>query len=426
MYSTVSMSHVILFRTDYFLGAIKNLRNIRFEEIIKDAILEFYECILYKNLTREDCYSIIRNQIGSSDYEFLNWSMVPLENRPDKTLNLFAKYLPTTGDTTRSLAEASFKKEVFFYDTFLSKIKSLGLEEITDFAPNCYFCRSDDVLIFEDLTLMNYRSVNKTEPFSYDLMSLIIKQLAKLHASSLLYEEKISEKRGKSFRIDHKYKQYLNEINLHINETDGTDIPKKMTMETFKEKVQAEYDAFLNVAVKKSGRFRNVLCQGDFWCSNLLFKMEGGTPVDCRILDYQLLRYLPPAHDLLFLIYVNSDKETRTKHMQQLLEEYYTQLSKIMKKYGHDLNEIYTYEEFLDSCEYMKPSAILIASLYLPVVLCPDQKVQDLFRDEKKFEYIFTVDRRELLEDLYHEGSFRQRIRGIVEDIYDICESKLV
>lgn len=42
-----------------------------------------------------------------------------------------------------------------------------------------------------------------------------------------------------------------------------------------------------------SKKHRNVLCHGDLWSHNLLFKYDANrNPVDCCLIDFQLARYL--------------------------------------------------------------------------------------------------------------------------------------
>lgn len=427
-------------------------------EFVMKWIVEIYEIVLYTNLSREDCYKIVKNKVGLNNYEFSSWRLSPMELRSGflgdyykltidvkendelQSSNFFLKYLATYNESFQEMSIFAFKKEEFFYGTFIPEVNKLGLQEITDFLPKCYFSRSDDVIVFEDLSSLDYKSLEKGEALSYENLVLVTKQLAKLHACSLLYEEIMTEKLGKPCRIGDEFAKYVEEAfliridgrppsmiasgisgNLNYLLDVFPDIPKKFTLEEFKKKLKELYDKMM-LCDLKSTKFRNVLAHGDLWGNNFLFKKdENHKPVECCLIDYQLIRYCPPGHDLLFFLYVNSDKDTRKKYMFKILEDYYNELSQIFKKYNFDFTEIYTYNAFLESCEFVKPEAIALASLYLQFVLYPAEKVEELALDKEKFQYIVLVDRKEVIDEVYHNNVYRQRIREIVEDLYEVC-----
>ncbi|XP_025407679.1 uncharacterized protein LOC112681639 [Sipha flava] len=71
-----------------------------------------------------------------------------------------------------------------------------------------------------------------------------------------------------------------------------------------------------------------VLCHGDFNVNNLLFRYDDhGTPVDALVMDVADVRYVSPAFDLSFFLYMNTDRGTREAHWDALLDEYCAALS---------------------------------------------------------------------------------------------------
>ncbi|KAG5885370.1 hypothetical protein JTB14_023758 [Gonioctena quinquepunctata] len=181
---------------------------------------------------REDCYMIVGNKLRSNDYELRSYQLIPLTERLgflgdyyklkinvayDKnveTLNLFAKYLPTTNETTLEIALLSSNKERFIYQTFIPMLKQLGYGDITDFSPECYFARPNDVLVLEDVSILHYTSSDIFTSASYEWLSMASKQLAKFHACSILLEEKMSVIQGETFGLDQEYGAYLKEVNF--------------------------------------------------------------------------------------------------------------------------------------------------------------------------------------------------------------------
>ncbi|KAJ8965959.1 hypothetical protein NQ317_009601 [Molorchus minor] len=250
--------------------------------------------------------------------------------------------------------EISFKKELLFYRTFLGEIKKLGLEEISKSSPKCYICRQNEYVVLEDLYLENYKPLAK-ENFTRHSLLLVVKQLVSLHACSFLYEEIMNLKaRLKDFKDD------------------------------IVEEVCKSYE--------KCRPYRNVLCQGNLSGKNLFFKADkNGVPSDCCISNYGMAKYCPPSFDLLLLLYLNTDRETREKYTTEIVEKYYLELSAILKNYGFDLKKIYTYKQFLDSCILMKPMSIVLACSY----------IQGIGEKRRGFVDNDTKQNLELLEELY-------------------------
>lgn len=435
-------------------------RNIERYQPIRTSILEVYECILYPNLSREDCYTILKNKVGSSDYKFLNYKLIPLQEREGylgdyfklkieiehngevKLSHLFAKYLPTYNEMAQNLAADSFKKEEFYYFEFMRELNDLGLSDITNFLPKCYFSRTNEVIILEDMTMMNYKTFPISVAYTYEMLLMTIKQLAKTHACSILYEELLSKNSNTIVRLDTKYPEFVEEKAIYNTEETHVkkaldcalktfldmlrafpDIPKKFSLEEFVKKGKVALDLCYE-KVKKSNKFRNVLCQGDCWASNILFKIgKDNLPTDCCLLDYQLTRYCPPAHDIYFLLYMATTKDIRKKYESKLLQEYYLELSDILQRYNVDLQKIYTYQEFLDSCEYMRSQGLCHTAMVLQFVLFPKEKLKIIVQDREQLSKLFLVNRDIFIEELKYEGIYGQRMRELAEELYEFCEN---
>jgi thiamine kinase-like enzyme len=74
--------------------------------------------------------------------------------------------------------------------------------------------------------------------------------------------------------------------------------------------------------VEPSKKFRNILCHGDLWINNLMFKYEAEKPIECKIIDFQLTRFAPPAMDLATFVYSSSNREFRKIHLNEILKIY--------------------------------------------------------------------------------------------------------
>lgn len=266
-------------------------------EIVSSELCEHFQ---HPNVSREECYQILRNKLGTSDYQFMNFHIKKLDERPGflgdyfrlnitinfqnnwQVVHLFAKYLPTTLETSRAIAEESFKKELFFYQMLFPELKAAGYDHIPVVAPNCYFIRTNDVLIMEDISYQGYKSSEMTNSMSAELLLLAVKKLAQLHACGLLYERALSKKLGRTVNLGKYYKDYLEEIIFLKEGVSGEvmrigarmigsylipkckDLIKNISYDDFIDKVQASVERIYQV-VQPSDKFQNFIGHGDLW-----------------------------------------------------------------------------------------------------------------------------------------------------------------
>ncbi|XP_023015324.2 uncharacterized protein [Leptinotarsa decemlineata] len=414
-----------------------------------ELVQELIEHFKNPNLSREDCYVAVKNKLKSKEISFIGYQLEALNERLGflgdyyqlkitvkhnervELLKFFAKYLPTTNETTKSLALLSFNKERFIYQTFIPVLNELGFEELTDFAPKCFFARSNDVLVLEDVSILRYKSSDIHTPVSYEWLVIVSKLLAKFHACSILYEEKIRSK------LNQEYCEYLKEISFTTEPSGAVmlrgartvvelfmdilpTISKRLGIESLKRKVDNAFSRMFQI-LKEPSRFRSVICHGDLWGSNILTKSgQDGKPKSCFLVDYQLTRYGPPAMDLLFLLYTNTDKETRKQYMDAAVREYHEELSRILNKYDVDVNNIYDFETFLESCEYVRSAVICQAACYLQILLCPKEKIKMINDSPEDSLHFYLVDRSDVFLEAMEYEPFRKRMEEIVEDLCEV------
>lgn len=83
---------------------------------------------------------------------------------------------------------------------------------------------------------------------------------------------------------------------------------------------------------QNSHRFK-VLCHGDFWSNNVMFKYdENGRPIQCFLIDFQLANYNSPAFDLNYFIFTSLQKEIKLTHIDQVIHFYHSELVKNLRK----------------------------------------------------------------------------------------------
>lgn len=82
--------------------------------------------------------------------------------------------------------------------------------------------------------------------------------------------------------------------------------------------------------VVKSDESLSVLCHCDFGRHNLLFRYDDdGRSLDALVYDMALIRYGSPALDLSYFIYLNTNRQTRDDHWDELLDLYCATLASV-------------------------------------------------------------------------------------------------
>lgn len=102
----------------------------------------------------------------------------------------------------------------------------------------------------------------------------------------------------------------------------------------------------VDICSRKNAR-SSVVGQGDSWVPNFLVRQTNSGKFEALILDFQLARCASLVLDLVFFVYASSDKPLRDLYYEQILKDYYAELSKSAKLLGCDLSKDYPWEEFL-------------------------------------------------------------------------------
>nr|XP_023029338.1 uncharacterized protein LOC111517413 [Leptinotarsa decemlineata] len=424
------------------------------EGIMETTVEEIYQYILCPRLLTEDCYKILSKKLGTFDYKILEYALVStaqrqgqlgdyfkleiiLENSEQNLpLSFFGKFFPAD-DNKRELSLLIYKKEEFFYGHFIPILKQLGLGSITNFAADSFLIKPNDCIILEDLSVLEYAAIDLLVPFNYETLAAVMRNLAKLHSCSLIFEEKLGKTLGRTVRIGEYYANYFKEVmynpdvgepvvksscdlvvNFYLDKY--PDLIRDLTMEDFKEKVKYYFGKVFQ-DVKPSKTYRNVVNHGDMWGNNILIRTDSEKKcVSSLLVDYQLIRYCPPAIDILFVMHANSDKSTRDKYSSRLLDDYYSEMKHILKQHGIDVSEIYPYETLMECVHEMKSTAICMSLLYNQLWLMPKEVISDIMGDIEKSKKFFDGDRVEIFEKIF-DFAPRRRIKENIEELYEIC-----
>lgn len=419
--------------------AIKQLRKGLIPS--KESLKQLFECILYPKVSRDDCHTIIFNKIGTFNYELLKFVLKPLDDGwgilgdhfkleitikhedMNKIHYFFMKFVPKGTGAWKSLALDSFKKEKFIYREMIPKIKEFGAQEMVNFAPKSYLLKENEVIVLENLTPLGFRYLEMTEFAKFEWIASVIEELSKFHCCSILLEQKLIKEKGKTVSLGNVYSEYLDEpiytknglmgfsggenfINEYFIE-ESAELWTEMSANDFKKKIVLASEKMFE-DVRKSENFYNVICHGDLYGRNTL---SNELQKKIYIIDFQLIRYCPPALDLLFLIYNNTSRQVRDNHMDEFIKIYYNSLKNNLDLYNVDINQFYTLENFYESTKYYKTSGIIIALAYLQYNLYPQESREEYDNSAVKIAKYYSEERSK---------PYKEKIRNLLVDLYNI------
>lgn len=431
-----------------YLKLKKALNNMQRSVIpSRSSLVQLLECILYPKISREDCHQIVYNKLQDNNYDLITYKLKPFDgaigflgdhfkleisikqNDSEKELGFFAKFVPNVSTVIDSMALDTFKKEEFIYKAFIPYLQQLGVTDLSNFAPKCNFTRTNVVLVLEDLTHLGFTSLDNTIIAKYDWIVAAVRKLSRFHACSIIVDQKLKQQSGEERYIGDIFGEYLEEVIFARNGI--MDFGTKY-IEYFIEKLSHMWknisvDMFKRQTIMLSGRmledinrsdkYYNVISHGDIHGRNIL----SDAVQNCFLIDFQLIRYCPPAVDLLFLIYMTTEKDFRKTYMEELLKIYYDCLKQNLNLYNIDINQYYTPEHFYESTNYFKSTGVIQAICYLQLNLCPKKFLDEMKNDVEKTKKFCLEDRKEIFDVAWNNETFKTRISSLMEDLYEIC-----
>ena len=82
---------------------------------------------------------------------------------------------------------------------------------------------------------------------------------------------------------------------------------------------------------------RNVVCHGDAWANNFMFRHDdAGRSVEVSMVDYQLARYTPPPSDLVIMMFFCTDRALQERHWGEFKRLHWDSMAKALRRAGCD------------------------------------------------------------------------------------------
>lgn len=398
--------------------------------------------------TTEDCKEVL-TRILDTDFKLMNFKFQPISDsitgflgehfRVKCEVNVYGKrktaqfFLKKKISVETQLTHSETISEMA--DVFSNEFKVLSFlnhgNENASWIPKLLMFKEPNIIILEDLEVRQYQMA-KIDFGRFDIAhcKCILTAVAELHTFCFNYA-----RQNKISLLDHLqvFNYNLNNLNddygaamvksaveatiFLINETPILQkCPKREIIQNFIEYI-GEY---IEGMQPKKSKYQT-LTHSDLWANNLMFKYDNNTPVDCCLIDFQCIRYLPFTQDVLFSIYVNTSKDFRRKYMEELLEYYYDTFCQILsKKYRLDPDDIITKDEYYKLCEERKRSALMVSIFYKMCLNFDPNFLTEIVKNDSFTELLFGDRTQFIKTQLKVNETYSNLIFNELQDLIDV------
>ncbi|XP_022115853.2 uncharacterized protein LOC110993782 [Pieris rapae] len=357
--------------------------------------------------------------------------VILIENESDKRINVIVKTLINTA--RKELFSELHCREVKAYTQIINKFLSIQndiKESRRLILPTCIYSsieKGNELLIFEDL-LVNGFTVNiATDKLSFRCVGKIFSELAKFHGLSFVFKKNNTELYDNlaedfndlvfqySFLNKSQLKDYfLDSFEMSLNDLENIEIKNKL------ENIKPKLLRLLQSYVKP--KQINVFCHGDIWINNILFKQSDGETKLC-FLDFQTLRFANPATDIIYFLYICTDSEFRSLHLDELIKIYYDSLKGFLNLFDIDVNSLYTENKLRDDIEEYKVFGFLITLIEIKIISNHLEELNSIRKSEMDLTNLPDIEKKTLGKARINDVVTESCKNGVLEKLFNIAST---
>ncbi|XP_014368553.2 uncharacterized protein LOC106718866 [Papilio machaon] len=327
-------------------------------------------------------------------------------------LKLFAKVAATAEEVRKMFPIELFDTEIYMYTNVLKRYRELenenGIEKQYQLTTSKFYGFSKEylyeTLVMEDMVAKGFKTYDRFKSIDWQHASQAVFELAKFHSLSMAVRDKNPEEFDnltRNFSVLFDDDQFRNFFNTAYKASiPAVKEEHRQRLADFIEK--QDFDLY-NRPIRYP-----VLTHGDYRPSNLMYKVYEDGKLDIVPLDYQGCQVSSPLRDLMYFIFSGSDGAFRARYYRQLLDFYYTELSKALRRLHVDPEKIYSREDFEYELELMQPYGLIMGVMLLPVVTVHEENAPDM--TSSNFDD-FAVTPNEICA---------QRLNEVVEDFIEL------
>ncbi|XP_076066049.1 putative oxidoreductase dhs-27 [Oratosquilla oratoria] len=287
-----------------------------------------------------------------------------LGNQKDLRASYVVKFNPQRQLSGTFLKEVFAKENGFYHEicpALNRELKEAGLPGLrTPRSPFTQMTEGKEVIFMGNLREQGFQMINFRKGLDKDHTLLVVRELARLHGASFLLQKKSKidlvtsypylvdglMKKGVEYEGFALVYRSLLKIGATIaRRNEGYDKVAKC----LEEELSPNCMDCIREHLQPHAPFAAVV-HGDCWSNNLLFRYDsGGTPVDIRLVDLQIVRASSITTDLNYFFFTSPSGEVRRKNMDLFLHTYYDTLEDVVRAGGLQLD--FTFEDFCEEYE---------------------------------------------------------------------------
>ncbi|XP_055548778.1 uncharacterized protein LOC129732183 isoform X3 [Wyeomyia smithii] len=360
--------------------------------------------------------------------------------RTEKHLNIIAK-LPPQSEARRKqfFARPSFEREISFYTEIYPMMEEFQREKGIDTTdgeqafnqiPRCLrtcLVECEEVILMRDLKEDGFDMFDRHKELSVEHFCMVIKALGRLHALSFALKdqqpERIERFRGMaelftSREVDEQMEVWFGMLITRALETLDPEKESDVYAKAKKALDGKFMDMVKDLTLGEAAEPYAVICHGDCWNNNMLFKHENGVPVDFRLLDWQISRYASPVLDLMYFIFSASNKAFRDQHYENLIDCYHQSLTSFLRRLGSDPERLFPRKALDQQLKRFGRFGLLMAVMILPVITTKSEDVPDLEKMAEKMENGFDItEEANQFRSEETESTYRQKMSDCCRDM---------
>lgn len=289
------------------------------------------------------------------------------------------------------------------------------------------------MIVMPDLAVEGYSSRNYLHTLDYQHELLGVATLARFHAAFTNYETRKSILNNRPYNSNEVCGSLLDEpafcdspfikacAKLTANFLKAYSAKSYRNLPDLEAKLANQYLVACDT-MKEYKDTLNVLIHKDLWVNNMMFKYNDNVLTNAIIVDFQLVRYGPPAFDLMAFMYLTTSKNFREKHEKEIYDKYFSvfsdNLTNDSKQRMKDLG--YDKESFLYWCEQGRMFGVMEPAAIHPFILMHRKAAQATFDDPETYERYVNEDRTApVLAYAQQCGVYRERILEIYEEFVE-------
>ncbi|XP_016980577.1 uncharacterized protein LOC108045696 [Drosophila rhopaloa] len=239
-----------------------------------------------------------------------------------------------------------YTREMDMYEQILPHLALIVRKDLQDtrkmFAATVNVDRERDSIIFEDLSLEQYKVACRLKKLDLEHTHLVLDKLAKFHAAGAA----LAEQQPEIFKKNYDRGFFNKHVRGYEPIMKNILIALSRTLELhpdLKERYQAKIDRLVDNIMDYGERSTSsnpgdflTLAHGDIWTTNVMFQYDDeGHPANAIFIDFQFSVWNSPAIDLHYFFSTSIHENLRLHNQTELVQFYYYRLVEALKKVNY-------------------------------------------------------------------------------------------